>query len=52
MVGNKHFNSECVFWNLFLFNVNIKSEISPMLLETNAYKWKFKNNNYANQSGP
>ena len=31
--------------------LNIKSDISPMPLETNAYKLKSKNNNFADLSG-
>lgn len=32
--------------------LNIKFQISPLLLETNAYKFKSMNNNYAVQNGP
>lgn len=31
--------------------LNIKSEISPMPLETNKYRPKSKNNNFADQNG-
>lgn len=51
MVGKIHSISECVF-SIYSSLMNIKSEISPMPLETNAYKLKSKNNNYAEQSGP
>lgn len=45
--------SEYVFSGIYSFlMLNIKSEISPMPLGTNAYKLKSKNNNYAHQSGP
>lgn len=45
-----HFQN--AFSGIYSSLMNIKSEISPMPLERNAYKLKSKNKNYADQSGP